>query len=169
MGLADGMSEEEIADEVATVEFTGVATELFVGEMPGAPTFWAVEVASDEENNFCSEIVNVTVFQATPGPWGTFDENVSVGDSVEVFGTPIMDESGCIAAVTLQGSQEYRLELAEEETEVVEDNAVVEDTEDETEDGEVVEDDTAVEDTEDETENGEVVEGDAVVEDTEDE
>ncbi len=138
MGLADEMSEEEIIDEIAdeipTVEFTGVATELFVGEMPGAPTFWAVEVAADEENNFCTEIVNVTVFQATPGPWGTFDESVAIGDSVEVFGACVMDESGCIAAVTLQGSQEYRLELAEEETEVVEDDAVVEDTEDETED-----------------------------------
>jgi hypothetical protein len=150
MGLAEEMGEEEIVDEVvdevATIEFTAVATELFVGEMPGAPTVWTVDVSADEENNFCSEMINVTVFQATPPPWGTFDENVVAGDSVEVFGTCIMDETGCIAGVTLQGSEEYYLEL-------VEDEIVVEETEDETEDGEVVEDEVVVEETEDETED----------------
>ncbi len=152
MGLADEMSEEEIIDEIAdeipTVEFTGVAVELSVGEMPGAPTVWAVDVSADEENNFCTEIVNVTVFQATPPPWGTFDENVEVGDMVEVYGACIMDETGCIAAVTLQGSEEYYLQLAEEEIEVAEETEVVE-----TEDGEVVEDDVVEEETEDETED----------------
>jgi hypothetical protein len=148
MGLADEMSEEEIVDEVATVEFTGVAVELSVGEMPGAPTVWAVDVSADEENNFCTEIVNVTVSQATPPPWGTFDENVEVGDMVEVYGACIIDETGCIAAVTLQGSEEYYLQLAEEETEVAEETEVVE-----TEDGEVVEDDVVEEETEDETED----------------
>ena len=138
MGLADEMSEEEIIDEIAdeipTVEFTGVAVELSVGEMPGAPTVWAVDVSADEENNFCTEIVNVTVSQTTPPPWGTFDENVEVGDMVEVFGACIMDETGCIAAVTLQGSEEYYLELAADEVaEDGEEEVVEEETEEETE------------------------------------
>jgi hypothetical protein len=147
MAMAEEMSEEETVDEVATIEFTGVATELFMGEMPGAPTFWTVDVSADEVGTFCSDMINVTVYQATPGPWGTFDENVEVGDMVEVYGACVMDETGCIAAVTLQGSEEYYLELADEEAEVVEETEVVE-----TEDGEVVEDDVVVEETEDETE-----------------
>jgi hypothetical protein len=128
VALAEVMSEEEIVDEVVTIEFTGVAMELFVGEMPGAPTFWTVELTDDEEA-FCSEMINVTVYQATPGPWGTFDENVAVGDMVEVYGACVEDETECIVAVTLQGSEGYYFELAEDEV-------VVE----ETEDGEVVED-----------------------------
>ena len=128
--LADEMSEEEIVDEVATIEFTGVATEFFLGEMPGAPTVWTVDVSADEENDFCTDMINVTVYQATPGPWGTFDENVVAGDMVEVYGACVVDETGCIAAVTLQGSEEYYLELAEEaeDGEVVEEEVVVEET-----------------------------------------
>ncbi len=140
MAMAEEMSEEEIVDEIATIEFTGVAAELFMGEMPGAPTFWTVDVSADEESDFCSDMINVTVFQATPPPWGTFDENVEVGDMVEVYGACVMDETGCIAAVTLQGSEEYYLELVDEEAEVVEETEVVE-----TDDGEVVEDDVVVE------------------------
>jgi len=103
------------------------------------PTFWTVEVTDDDEEAFCSEMINVTVYQATPGPWGTFDENVEVGDMVEVYGACVEDETGCIVAVTLQGSEEYYLELAEDE-------AVVE----ETEDGEVVEDEVVDDETEEE-------------------
>lgn len=128
MALADETSEEEIVDDVVTVEFTGVAMEFFAGEMPGAPTIWAVEVTSDEEDAICSDIINVTVYQATPPPWGTYDENITVSDSVEVFGAYVEDETGC--TVTLQGSEEYYFELADEETEddeVVEDDVVVED------------------------------------------
>jgi len=89
MGLADEIVqeenvEEETGDEAGTVEFTGVATELFLGEMPGAPTIWAVNVTADEEKNFCSDMINVTVSQATLGPWGTVDENVTAGNTVEV-------------------------------------------------------------------------------------
>ncbi len=134
MGLADEIVEEETVDEVATVEFTGIATELFLGEMPGAPTIWTVDVTADEENNFCSDMINVTVSQATLGPWGTVDENVTAGNTVEVYGACIMDETGCIAAVTLEGSADYYLELATEETE--------------TEEGEVVEGEVAEEPTE---------------------
>jgi len=143
VAMAEEMSEEEIVDAV-TVNFTGVATEFILGEMPGAPTVWAVDVSADEENDFCSDIINVTVYQATPGPWGTYDENVTIGDTVEVFGACVMDdETGCIAAVTLQGSEEYYLALAGEETEVTEETEVVE-----TEDGVVVEEDAVVEETE---------------------
>ena len=135
IGLADEMTEEEIVDEVATIEFTAVAMEMFAGEMPGAPTIWTVDVSADEENDFCSDMINVTVSQATLGPWGTYDENVVAGDMVEVFGACVMDETGCIASVTLQGSEEYYLELAEEDEdgEVVEEDVVVEETEEETE------------------------------------
>ncbi|MCP1393235.1 MAG: hypothetical protein J5I35_10855, partial [Methanothrix harundinacea] len=109
------MNEEEIVDDIVTVEFTGVVVDLLepTEGLMGAPTIWAVDVSADEENDFCTEIVNVTVFQATPPPWGTFDENVTVDDSVEVFGACIMDETGCILAVTLQGSEEFYLKLAE--------------------------------------------------------
>lgn len=144
MAMAEEMSEEETVDAV-TVDFTGVAVEFILGEMPGAPTVWTVDVSADEDNDFCSDIINVTVYQATAGPWGTYDENVVAGDSVEVFGVCVMDdETGCIAAVTLQGSEEYYLALAEEETEVAEETEVVE-----TEDGE---EDVVVEETEEETE-----------------
>lgn len=144
MAMAEEMSEEETVDAV-TVDFTGVAVEFILGEMPGAPTIWTVDVSADEDNDFCSDIINVTVYQATVGPWGTYDENVVAGDSVEVFGVCVMDdETGCIAAVTLQGSEEYYLALAEEETEVAEETEVVE-----TEDGE---EDVVVEETEEEAE-----------------
>ncbi|KUK43235.1 MAG: Uncharacterized protein XD72_2389 [Methanothrix harundinacea] len=85
MGLAEEMNEEEIVDDIVTVEFTGVVVDLLepTEGLMGAPTIWAVDVSADEENDFCTEIVNVTVFQATPPPWGTFDENVTVDDSVE--------------------------------------------------------------------------------------
>ncbi len=138
MALAEEMSEEDMTD-VVTVEFTGVAVELYepAEGLLGAPTIWAVEVTSAEEGAICSDIINVTVAQATPGPWGTVDENVTVGDSVEVYGAYVEDETGC--TVTLQGSMDYYFELADEETEVVE----------ETEDGEVVEDEVVVEETED--------------------
>jgi hypothetical protein len=135
MGLAEEMTEEEVVDEVVTIEFTAVAMELSVGEMPGAPTVWTVDVSADEENDFCSDMINVTVFQATPGPWGTFEENVEVGDMVDVYGACVIDETGCIAAVTLQGSEEYYLEFAEEDEdgEMVEEDVVFEETEEETE------------------------------------
>jgi hypothetical protein len=114
--VADEMSEEDVID-VVTVEFTGVAVELYVGEMPGAPTIWVVYVPSDEGDTICSDIINVTVYQATPQPWGTCDESVTIGDAVEVYGAYVEDETGCI--VTLQGSEDYYFELAEEGTEVV--------------------------------------------------
>ena len=113
----------------------------YAGEMPGAPTVWTVEVVSDEEGIICSDVINVTVAQATLGPWGVYDENVIVGDMVEVFGAYVEDETGC--SVTLQGSEEYYFELADEVAEVVEETEVVE-----TEDGEVVEDEVVVEETE---------------------
>ncbi|HII06225.1 MAG TPA: hypothetical protein HA349_02585 [Methanotrichaceae archaeon] len=161
MALADETSEEDMTD-FETVEFTGVAFELNepAEGLMGAPTVWAVEVSTDEEGTFCSEIVNVTVFQATPGPWGTFDENITGGDIVEVYGAFVEDETRCIAAVTLQGSEEYYFELADEVAdEVVEETEVAEtedagDAEDEvveeTEDGEVIDDEVVVEETEEE-------------------
>lgn len=152
MTMAEEMNEEEAVDAV-TVDFTGVAVEFIAGEMPGAPTIWTVNVSADEENDFCSDIINVTVYQATSSTWGTYDENVVAGDSVEVFGVCVMDdETGCIAAVTLDGSEDYYLALAEEETEVAEVTEVAE-----TEDGEVV-DEVVAEETEEETVDGEVVE-----------
>lgn len=113
IGLAEEMTDGETVDEVANVTFTGVATEFIAGDMPGAPTVWTVDVSADEENDFCSDIINVTVYQATVGPWGTYDENVVAGDTVEVFGACVMDETGCIVAVTLEGSADYYLALAE--------------------------------------------------------
>ncbi len=137
IGLAEEMTDGEIVDEVVTVEFTGVAVELYepAEGLMGAPTVWTVDVSADEENDFCSDMINVTVAQATPGPWGTYDESIVAGDMVEVWGACVMDETGCIAAVTLQGSEDYYLELAEEDEdgEVVEEDVVVEETEDETE------------------------------------
>jgi hypothetical protein len=135
MALAEEMTEEETVD-VVTVEFTGVAVELYepAEGLMGAPTVWVVNVTSDEEGLICSDLVNVTVAQATLGPWGVYDENVTVGDSVEVFGAYVEDETGC--SVTLQGSEDYYLEFAEEGTEgdeVVEDEVVVDETEEETE------------------------------------
>ena len=126
MAMAEDISEEEIVDDVATVEFTGVAVELYepAEGLMGAPTIWAVEVTADEEDAICSDIINVTVFQATPPPWGFYDENVTVGDMVEVYGAYVEDETGCF--VTLQGSEEYYFEIAEEEAEVVEETEVVE-------------------------------------------
>jgi len=122
MALAEDVVEEETA-EVMTVAFTGIALELSVGEIPGAPTVWTVQVTSvEEEMEICSEIINVTVFQATPPPWGTFDENVVVGDEVEVFGAYIEDETGC--SVTLQGSEDYFFMAALEDDEVVETDVV---------------------------------------------
>jgi len=138
MALADDMVDEETA-EVMTVAFSGIALELSVGDMPGAPTVWTVQVTSVEEDaEICNEIINVTVFQATPGDWGTFDENVEVGDEVEVFGAYIEDETGC--SVTLQGSEDYYFQGV-----VVEADEVV----DETEVDEVV-DETEVDETEEE-------------------
>lgn len=122
MGMAEEIVEEE-TDEVVTVAFSGIALELSVGEIPGAPTVWTVQVTSvEEEMEICSETINVTVFQATPGPWGTFDENVVVGDEVEVFGAYIEDETGC--SVTLQGSEDYFFMAALEDDEVVETDVV---------------------------------------------
>jgi len=89
----------------------------------GAPTVWTVQVTYvEDEMEICSEIINVTVFQATPPPWGTFDENVVVGDEVEVFGAYIEDETGC--SVTLQGSEDYFFMAALEDDEVVETDVV---------------------------------------------
>jgi len=89
----------------------------------GAPTVWTVQVTSvEDEMEICSEIINVTVFQATPGPWGTFDENVEAGQEVEVFGAYIEDETGC--SVTLQGSEDYFFMAALEDDEVVETDVV---------------------------------------------
>ena len=139
MALAEEEMTEEETIDIVTVEFTGIATEFIAGEMPGAPTIWTVEVTSAEEGAICSDVINVTVAQATLGPWGVYDENVTVGDMVEVFGAYVEDETGC--SVTLQGSEDYYFELADEETEVVE-----------TEDGEVVEDEVVVEETEDDEE-----------------
>ena len=124
MALAEDVVEEETA-EVVTVAFTGIALELSVGEMLGAPTVWTVQVTSVEDDaEICSEIINVTVFQATPPPWGTFDENVEVGDEVEVFGAYIADETGC--SVTLQGSLDYFFMAALEDDEVAETEVVEE-------------------------------------------
>lgn len=124
MALAEDVVEEETA-EVMTVAFTGIALELSVGDMPGAPTVWTVQVTSvEEEMEICSEMINVTVFQATPPPWGTFDESVVVGDEVEVFGAYIEDETGC--SVTLQGSEDYFFMAALEDEEVADETEVVE-------------------------------------------
>jgi hypothetical protein len=123
MAMAEEMTEENMTD-VATVEFTGVAVELYepAEGLMGAPTIWAVNVTSAEEGAICSDIINVTVYQSTPGPWGTYDENVTVGDMVEVYGAYVEDETGCI--VTLQGSADYYLK----QTEVVEETEVAEET-----------------------------------------
>ncbi len=118
-GLAEEMTEEVAADEVVdeaaevvTVEFTGVAEEFFAGDMPGAPTVWVVNVTSvEDEAVICSEVVNVTVSQATLGPWGVFDANVTEGSVVDVFGAYVEDETGCM--VTLEGSEEYYFVLAD--------------------------------------------------------
>lgn len=124
MALAEDMGEKETA-EVMTVAFSGIALELSVGDMPGAPTIWSVQVTSVEEDaEICSEIVNVTVFQATPPPWGTFDENVTAGQEVEVYGAYIEDETGC--TVTLQGSEDYYFMAALEDEEVADETEVVE-------------------------------------------
>lgn len=147
IGLAEEMTEEvavdEVVDEAAevvTVTFTGVAETLTEGDMPGAPTFWAVNVtAVEDEFVLCSQVINVTVYQATPGPWGFVDENVTEGSVVEVFGAYAEDETGCM--VTLEGSEEYYLVLAiedvgeeeVEETEVVTDDVVEEEVEEEAE------------------------------------
>ncbi len=141
-GLAEEMTEEVAADEVVdeaaevvTVEFTGVAEEFFAGDMPGAPTVWVVNVTSvEDEAVICSEVVNVTVSQATPGPWGVFDANVTEGSVVDVFGAYVEDETGCM--VTLEGSEEYYFVLADEEEDEEED----EDEETEVDDEEVEED-----------------------------
>jgi hypothetical protein len=106
-------SSEGEAKDVITVEFTGVAVELYEGEMPGAPTIWAVEVTSDEAGAISSDIVYVTVYQSTPPPWGTYDDSVTVGDTVEVYGAYVEDETG--STVTLQGSEEYYFKPSEEE------------------------------------------------------
>jgi hypothetical protein len=146
-GLAEEMTEDvavdEVVDEVAevvTVAFTGVAETLTEADMPGAPTVWAVNVtAAEDEFVLCSQVVNVTVFQATPGPWGFVDENVTEGSVVEVFGAYVEDETGCM--VTLEGSEEYYFVLAAEEeaeeevveTEVVDEEVVEEEAEEEAE------------------------------------
>ncbi len=131
MSLADEMADDETA-EVVNVTFTGVATEFTLGDMPGAATIWAVSVTSDEEGALCSDVINVTVAQALAPPWGFFDENVTAGDEVEVFGA--YDETEC--SVTLHGSADYYFMLAVEdevaEDEVVEDE-VVEETNETTE------------------------------------
>ncbi len=124
MALAEDVVEEETA-EVVTVAFTGIALELSVPAegLMGAPTVWTVQVTYvEDEMEICSEIINVTVFQATPGPWGTFDENVEAGQEAEVFGAYIEDETGC--SVTLQGSEDYFFMAALEEDEVVETDVV---------------------------------------------
>ncbi|MDF0593343.1 hypothetical protein P0O24_07085 [Methanotrichaceae archaeon M04Ac] len=167
MALAEDVVEEETAD-VVTVTFSGIAVELFVGEIPGAPTVWAVEVTSvEEEAEVCSEIVNVTVFQATPPPWGTFDENVEAGDEVEVYGAYIEDETGC--TVTLQGSEDYYFQAVVVEADEVVDETEVDETEvDETEVDETEVDETEVDETEvDETEVDETEVDETEVDETE--
>jgi hypothetical protein len=114
MAMAEDMSEEDIMDAV-TIEFSGVAVEFYAGEIPGAPTIWTVNVTPDEESTICSDPIDVIVDQAIPGSWGTVNENVTIGDAVDVCGAYFEDEIGCI--VTLQGSEDYYFELAEEEVE----------------------------------------------------
>ncbi len=107
IGLAEDGSEE---DTVAVVEFTGVAIELFVNETPDSPIIWAVGVIDVKEGSICADVVNVTISQPTPGPWGDYDEDINVGDTVDVYGAHIDDSCN----VTLQGSEEYYFVAAEE-------------------------------------------------------
>ncbi len=133
----DEMVEDETAD-VVTVEFMGIAEELIVPaeDVVGAPTIWVVNVTSAEEGALCSDVISVTVAQALAPPWGFFDENVTAGDEVEVFGAYIEDETGC--SVTLHGSVDYYFmpvaeEEVAEETEEVADETAEETTEEVTE------------------------------------
>ena len=129
----DEMVEDETAD-VVTVEFMGIAEELIVPaeDVVGAPTIWVVNVTSAEEGALCSDVISVTVAQALAPPWGFFDENVTAGDEVEVFGAYIEDETGC--SVTLHGSLDYYFmpvaeeEVAEETTDEVTDETAEETT-----------------------------------------
>ena len=131
----DEMAEDETAD-VVNVTFMGVATEFIPGDMPGAPTIWVVNVTSAEEGALCSDVISVTVAQALAPPWGFFDENVTAGDEVEVFGAYIEDETGC--SVTLHGSLDYYFmpvaeeEVAEETTEETTEEVAEETTEETT-------------------------------------
>jgi len=113
-GIAAANMGDENTTDMATVKFSGVAMKLSEGEMLGVPTIWTVNATSDENGVICSDVVDVIVAQAIPGSWGTFDENITIGDAVEVNGAYIEDENGCI--VTLQGSDDYYFVLTEKET-----------------------------------------------------
>ena len=70
---------------------------------------------------------STSVYQLSEVAWGTFDENITVGDEVAVFGAYVEDETGC--SVTLEGSADYYfMPVAEETDEEAAEGEVTEET-----------------------------------------
>lgn len=69
-----------------TVLFRGRLKEYHEGSMPGAPTYWIVEVEEIMKGPDMCPQVKVIIGQAIPVEWGTVDSGLQIGDSVEIYG-----------------------------------------------------------------------------------
>jgi hypothetical protein len=81
------MTEEESDTESDyTVLFTGRLIEYSEASIPGAPSYWIIEIEEIMKGPEMCPQVKVIIGQAIPVGWGTVDSDLQVGDSVEVYG-----------------------------------------------------------------------------------
>ncbi|MCR4405209.1 MAG: PKD domain-containing protein [Candidatus Acetothermia bacterium] len=99
-------------EQYQEIKFTGKALRYQQGTMPGAPSYWAVDVDQVISGpRPCSDSLPVITYQATSEVWGYVDPNIQAGDKVEVYGRY---EAGVECAVRLEGSTSYYIKRIEE-------------------------------------------------------
>ncbi|MFA5579969.1 MAG: hypothetical protein WDA01_10835 [Methanothrix sp.] len=106
VGLA--IFEDDPGEEPTLIDLDATALQFVEGEVPGAPSYWVVEVtkvyAGPEP---CSDIINVIVSQALAPPWGFVDKYISPGEKVMINAAYFEDEDGCW--ISLHGSTDYSI------------------------------------------------------------